>query len=375
MKNAIWAIVLLLIGILVVSAVWTSGRKVDGEVVIGAAMGLTGYCASWGEAERRAVELAVAEANAQGGVDGKTIRLIVEDAACESKAAVSAVTKLIDVDQVSAIVGPTWGDAFPAVYPIVNSKKVVTVSPSMAMESLAHEDIAIDHVFSTWFPQQGEIDALQTQIAVVGKNRVIVLHDEDLFGTAMVDLFKERAKANDIEVVKEYTFPIGYDDFRTSIVELKTVQADGIFAVFQDPATKAKFYKQAKELGLSVQFFSLTDVEDETLVKNFAGALESVIYTRARITDEGRALEKRYREAYGDAPLGLSAHNAYDATNAVIEALRETNGSREGMLEAIKSVRVLGAVTEEVSFDENHQIVGIEFDIKTVRNGEFVKLQ
>lgn len=375
MKKGIWAIALLLIGILAAGAVWMGQDSKQDSVRLGAAVGLTGYCASWGEGELNAIKLAIAEANAAGGIDGKQIELVVEDMACDAKAAISAVSKLIDIDNVAAIVGPTWGDGFPAVFSVINERKVVSVSPSMAMESLVHDRIAFEYAFSTWFPQQGEIDALQKYIASTDTKNIVVLHDEDLFGTAMVSLFKNRATTHGLNVTKEYTFPIGFSDFRTSIIEIKSQKPEAIFAVFQDPATKAKFFKQAKELGLAVQFFSLTDVEDETLVANFAGALEGVIYTHARSTDAEGLFQENYEQAYPNAPIGLSGRNAYDATNALIEALRKTGGVREGAREALFEVRVPGTVTKEIQFNEKHQIEGVEFVIKSVRNGAFVELE
>lgn len=373
MKNVIWAVTLLIVGILLVGMFLKKGD--EGSVRLGAAVGLTGYCASWGESERNVMQLAIDEANAKGGIQGKRIELIIEDIACEQKAAVSAVTKLIDVDQVAGIVGPTWGDAFPAAFSITNARGVVAVSPSMAMESLAHDGIEIDYVFATWFPQQGEIDTLQKHMALVGAERIVVLHDEDLFASAMADIFNKRTSVNGLSILEEYTFPIDFDDFRTTIVKLKGQNPDGIFAVFKDPATKARFFKQAKELGLNVRFFSLTDVEDETLVNDFSVALDGVVYTHARATDEGRAFEERYSARYGDAPIGISGMNTYDATNILIEALRKTDGKREGLREALLEVSVPGAVTEEVRFDEKHQIVGIEFVVKTIRDGKFVELR
>ncbi len=374
MKKAIWVSALLIIGILVIAAAWTTRRDAE-SIRIGAALGLSGYCASWGEGELHAIQLAVAEANEKGGINGKQIELVVEDMACDAKATVNAAIKLVDADHVAAVIGPTWGDAFQGVFSVMNERRVAIVSPSMAMESLVHDGTVSDYVFSTWFPQQGEVDALETYIAASGNKNIVILHDEDTFGSTMAALFEERAPAHGLSISKSYKFPLGFSDFRTSIVELKSIHSDGIFAVFANPATKAKFFKQAKDLGLDVKFFNLTDIEDATLVENFGSALEGVIYTHGRTTKNGEVFQEKYAATYNGVPVGLSGLNAYDATNVLIEALRKTDGKRAGVREALLDVSIPGTVAEEVSFNEKHQIRNIEFVIKTIKDGKFVEIE
>lgn len=373
-RTGIWVGLLLLV--IIGFFAWKGPlSKAPSVVKIGAAICLTGFGADWGEAELHAAQLAVKEANAKGGIGGTPIELVVEDTTCDSKTTVTVTTKLVDVDHVVGIIGPTWGDAFTGIYPILNAKKIVSISPSMAMESLRYNHTKTDYVFSTWFPQSGEVDTLQSYIETTGKKHIVVLHDEDLFASAMSEFFITNAAAHGISIEKSYTFPIGFEDFRTTIVELKNLHPDGIFAVMQNPATKAKFYKQARELGLNVTFFSLTDVQDEDLLKNFGPVLEGVIYTHPKISAREAEFEQTYHAATNNASLGLSAANAYDATNILIAALQKTGGSREGLRDALLQVHTPGVVVDDISFNEQHQIKGLEFNIKTIKNGQFTVIQ
>ncbi|MDO8564664.1 MAG: ABC transporter substrate-binding protein, partial [bacterium] len=136
MKKTIWIAVV----ILLMLGVWwfaKDPKTVDGETIkIGGAFGLSGICAEFGEGELRAVTLAIEEVNAAGGVNGKLLELITEDTQCENKTTVNAFQKLINVNRVSAIIGPTWGDSFQGGYAISQKAKVVSVSPSTAIEAL-----------------------------------------------------------------------------------------------------------------------------------------------------------------------------------------------------------------------------------------------
>lgn len=208
---------------------------------IGAALCLTGDCAEWGEGELKSIEMAVDEANASGGVGGKQIKLFVEDMQGTPQGSVNAMQKLITVDRVEAIVGPTWGDSFQAGFTVNNAAQVVAVAPSAALEALALNKQSTEYVFSTWVPIHMEILALQTYMHRIGIRHVVVLHDQDPFGLMITKTFRGLAKSQDIVIDDELEFPIGFDDFRTSIVKLKSMKIDGIVMAFQSAAFKAKF--------------------------------------------------------------------------------------------------------------------------------------
>jgi branched-chain amino acid transport system substrate-binding protein len=160
---------------------WSAARDTEpaaGETVkIGAALGLSGQCAEFGEGERDAINLAAEEINDSGGIGGRSLKVIIEDTHCENRTTVSAIQKLINVDDVRALVGPTWGDSFQAAYPIINAQQIVSVSPSAALEALEFQGVPVDYVFSTWIPQRSEIDALQKYAASHNIGNFVVVHD------------------------------------------------------------------------------------------------------------------------------------------------------------------------------------------------------
>ena len=104
-----------------------------GTVIIGAALGLTGDTAEWGAGELSAIKAAVANHNAAGRTQ---ISLIVEDTKSTGAGTGAAMIKLVTVDKVDAIFGPTWGDSFQGGFPIVENAKIPTVTPSRALEAV-----------------------------------------------------------------------------------------------------------------------------------------------------------------------------------------------------------------------------------------------
>src|SRR3989338_2875266 len=327
--KTIWAIIVI---ILVILGGWWLAQKPNtaaGETIkIGAALGLTGICAEFGEGELKATTLAVEEINAAGGINGKQLELISEDTQCDNKTTVSAFQKLINVDKVAAIIGPTWCDSFQAGYPLLREKQIVSISPSAAIEALEFNRQPLDFIFSTWFPQRKEIAALQKHALSRELTRFVIVHDTDPFGAMMANLFKEEAEKQGISIIEEHKVTVGTLDFKTIIARIKSKKPDALFVSFFGPDSKAIFIKQARELGVTQDTFSSADIQNPALLSSFASILEGVIYTYPKGAGGFDAFAKKYADKYGVEPQGPSASKAYDAVTILVAAMKK--GGTEG---------------------------------------------
>src|SRR4051812_4048217 len=77
----------------------------DSEIVLGTITDLSGPIANYGKESRNGMNMAVEEINARGGIQGRKIRLVVEDHGYEPKRAVLAAQKLVTQENVFAILG------------------------------------------------------------------------------------------------------------------------------------------------------------------------------------------------------------------------------------------------------------------------------
>ena len=350
----------------------TKEEKTKETIKIGGAFGQTGTCAEWGEGELKAAQLAIDETNSNGGINGKLIQLISEDTLCDNKTTVSAISKLINVDKVTAIIGPTWGDSFQAGYPLIRKHKVVSINPSTALEALEFQNQPLDYIFSTWFPQRAEIDALQKYAFSTGIKKITIVHDQDPFGAMMAGLFKDEAIKNSIVILEEHSLITGNSDFRTIIAKIKSNMPDGIFVSFLGPEEKVKFLKQIRELGINTTVFSSADFQNEGLLSSLGSFMEGVIYSYPKISGNYQNFIDKYTAKYGVKPQGPSVPNAYDAARALIEALKYGVSAGDEIQNQLSKIKIPGTVVSELSFSEiTHQINGGDFEIKTVRNNKF----
>src|SRR3954463_6352898 len=101
-----------------------------GEIVIGHYASMTGNTAHFGQDTDKAARLAVEQINAAGGVLGKKLKLVTLDTRGDGAEAANAVTRLIDVEGATAILGEVASSLSLQGGPIAQRRKIPMVSPS-----------------------------------------------------------------------------------------------------------------------------------------------------------------------------------------------------------------------------------------------------
>jgi branched-chain amino acid transport system substrate-binding protein len=100
------------------------------EITLGSIQDLSGPIAGFGKQARLGMMLRVDEINEQGGINGRKIKLIVEDSAYDPKKAVLAAQKLVNQDKIFMMVGHIGTAQNLAAMPVQFEKTSSTFSPS-----------------------------------------------------------------------------------------------------------------------------------------------------------------------------------------------------------------------------------------------------
>ena len=145
MSEKVKWIVGILVVIIVIIGISSSNTKqvFNGPIKIGLILPLTGDAADIGQAQKNAVELALEQ------LKDSNIQLIFEDDRLQTNDAVTAAQKLVNVDKVDAIIGPSWSGAALAVAPIAESSKTLLISPTASTPSLTSAGDYIFRVYPT----------------------------------------------------------------------------------------------------------------------------------------------------------------------------------------------------------------------------------
>ncbi len=345
----------------------------SGAIKIGAALGLTGYGSAWGEGEREAIQLAVEEFNAKGALQ---VQVITEDTKSTGEGTVNAITKLVNVDHVLAIIGPTWGDSFQGAYPLTQQKHVPIITPSGAMETIENKS-KLDYLFSTWLPQQPETAALVQYLLNHNLTRVATVTDLDAFNKKATEIFIATATAKGLTVVSHEEVPIGTTDFRTLITKLKSLQPQAVFVNLQDTSSIGPFNQQLKDLGVKTLLFGVTSVENPENLQKFPHFFDGMVYSFPHISQTAsyQSFAQAFKQRYGQAPAGPSVVAGYNAALMLLAALNTGATTGEQLKAALNKVHTPGVGVEDLSFNSNGQISGAEFEIKTIKDNQFVTVE
>src|SRR6476646_2665585 len=104
------------------------------EIVIGTHQDLSGPVKGWGVPVSNGMKMAVEEINAAGGINGRKLRLVIEDSGYDPKRAVLATQKMVERDKIFAMVGPMGAPTVRAVQDVLLDAGVLQLFPLTAAE-------------------------------------------------------------------------------------------------------------------------------------------------------------------------------------------------------------------------------------------------
>lgn len=337
-------------------------------IKFGAVLPLTGTLANIGEGMRDSMLLAVEETNKAGGVNGKEIELSIEDTACDPANAVPAVNKLISVNKVIAIAGPTCSGESFATAPIINENKVVAVSPSATNARLAAEG------GDYWF-RVSPSDALQGKLAAkyaretMGARRAAILYLNNDWAVGLRDVFKAGFVERGGEIAAEESMESDTTDVRTQVTKIRSLNADVIYLLCF-PKECAVALRQLSELGVKAKIMGADGADDPKTLAELGAAADGFILTVP--SGAGEAFNARFRERYSKE-AGAYAAQAYDAVMLLIDTVKNAGESGEAMKDYLYTVQYNG-VTGTIVFDSNGDLTTAKYDLKKWQNGAFTLL-
>lgn len=343
------------------------------EIKIGMIGPLTGDYATYGVNVCRGVEVAVEEVNAAGGIDGKLLKLISEDTKGVPDDAARAATKLVDQDEVTAIVGAVLSGETITAGPFANDANVVMISPSSTATGIP--DIG-EYIFRNCLSDDVQGAQLAEYAATtLGAKKFAILYAKNDYGEALKNAVQATAKKL-ASVVAVESYNDGEQDFNAVLTAIKSKQPDTLYiAGYYTEA--ARIAQQAKDQGLSVQLLGADGFFSAKLTELGGEAVEGAIFTASFYPDDpAEAVQNfvaAYQTKYSEA-ADMFAAQGYDAMMLVVEALKAGDTDRVAVRDALAEVKDFPGITGKTSFLPNGDC-DKEVLILKVENGNFVKIR
>ena len=195
------------------------------EIVLGSIQDLSGPIAAFGKQIRFGMMLRVDEANEQGGVNGRRLRLVVEDAGYDPRRAVLAAQKLVNQDRIFAMVGHIGTAQNMAAMPVQFRNNVINFFPVTAAREMYEPFHRLKYAFATTYYQQIK-EAVPQLVKEKDAKRVCIMYQDDEFGLEHVRGTEDGLKTIGMEITQRASFKRGDTDFSSQMQRLSASQCD-----------------------------------------------------------------------------------------------------------------------------------------------------
>ena len=290
------------------SCVDTSGDTIK----VGALNSLSGTMAISEVTVRNAIDLAVEQINADGGVMGKQIQLVAEDGASEPAVFAEKAQKLISSDCVAAVFGGWTSSSRKAILPVFEDNNALLYYP-VQYEGLE----ASPNIFYTGATTNQQIVPALDYLKEQGVTSLYLVGSDYVFPQTANRIIKAYAAANGMEILGEDYTPLGSTDFSTIVNKVRASGADAVFNTLNGDSNVA-FFREYKNVGLTPQEMPVVSVsiaEEEVGgigVQNIEGQLTAWDYYQTIDSPVNNAFVAAYKDKFGaDKPTSDPMEAAY----------------------------------------------------------------
>lgn len=341
------ALVVLLVVLAVCSAAVYAQEK---PIKIGLTTVLTGDRSLEGEYAINAAKIVQQEINDAGGVLGRPIEIVIEDALGTDVGAVNAYRKLASDPEIVAIIGTDNSNENIAISSTVMEFKIPTTAQG---GNPRLRDIC--NFENPWLFQLRACDdtliAALVDYAVneMGYTRFAILHDTETNSAAQAQMFIDGLKRYGLEPAVVVPFTTGTKDFSAHIARVQQARPDAIFAGALHMEA-AILTQQVRAMGVDVPFFGSNAFADPVTIRLAGDALNGVYSAAGWVPNTpnpiGAALSAKYKELYGE-DCAKAAAQIYDHVLVITEAIRRAGTTdRAAVRDAMNTISDFqGAIT------------------------------
>ncbi len=315
----------------------------DTEILIGQFAATSGPAAQLGLRMQVGMQSYFKAVNAQGGVGGRSIKLVTRDDGYEPEKAAAAVKALINEDKVFALAGSVGTPTGLAALPILSEANVPLVGMFTGAQSLREPfNRNVFHVRASYFD---ETERMVQHLTTLGVKKIAVFYQNDAYGKAGLEgvtraLAKRNTKPVAIATVERNTVDVAK--------ALETILKADPEAVVQVSAYKscAAFIKQSRAKGYGGQFFNVSFVGSRALADELGEAGRGVVisqvvpYPYAANTPVVRDYQQRMTE-FGQKDFDFGSFEGYLTARVLVEGLKRAGKTptRDGLVAGLESLK------------------------------------
>lgn len=316
------------------------------EIVLGSIQDLSGPIAGFGKQVRLGMMLRVDEANEQGGINGRKIKLVVEDSAYDPRRAVLAAQKLVNQDKIFAMIGHIGTAQNMAAMPVQFQKNVVNFFPVTAAREMYEPFHKLKYSFAATYYDQMKI-AVPKLVKEKGAKKVCTMYQDDEFGLEVKRGAEDGLKAIGMTLAVETSYKRGATDFASQMQKLASEQCDMVVLGTIIRETIGGI-ATARRLGFNPTFVGSSAAYTD-LIHKLGGPAMNGLYAAMTVQnpylDEAsqpiRFWANKYKTKYNEDPTVFSVYG-YSAMDAFIRGASKAgnNLTTESFIKAMDNMTI-----------------------------------
>jgi len=290
------------------------------EIVVGSIQDLSGPLAGFGKQVRLGMMLRVDEINEQGGINGRKLKLLVEDSGYDPKKAVLAAQKLVNQDKIFIMIGHIGTAQNNAAMPVQFEKNVINFFPITAAREMYEPFHRLKYSFAaTYFDQVRT--AMPKLVKDKGAKKVCIMYQDDEFGLEVLRGGEAALKTMNMDFAEKTSYKRGATDFSSQVARMKASGCDFVLLGTIIRETIGAI-AEARKAGFSPTFMgtsaSYTDLIHKLGGKAMDGLYATMTVQNPYLDEASKPISfwaNKYKTKFNEDPTVFSiyGYNAIDA--------------------------------------------------------------
>ena len=385
-KRRVWMkkllIVAVAIGVLICGNAFAEDGVTTSEIVLGQSCALTGPAQALGKGMRAGLNAYFAKVNAEGGVNGRKIRLISKDDGYEPDRAIKNTAQLIQNDKVFLLVGEVGTPTSKAVVPILGQIQVPFFGPFTGAEFLRNPfKKYVINIRGSYYQEMEKL--AQYLVDKKGLKKIACFYQNDSYGHAGLSGIKIALSKRGMELVATGTYERNTIAVKSSLLKIRRAKPDAVVMVGAYKPC-GEFIKQAKKAGMTDTIYcNISFVGTEAFRKELGDAGEGCIISqvvrfpwdeRVPLVKEYTAAMKKYQP---NAKIGFVSLEGYMVGKLFCMVTREVKGdlTRESFIKAVGATGTFDLGGVHLEFGPNDHQGMDEVFLTVIRGGQVRPLE
>ncbi len=329
----------------------------------------TGQYANYGTSHRNGADIAIAQLNAAGGVNGGLASYVVGDDLGDPKQAVLVAQQFINDKSILFVDGHMFSGATIAAAAKYETAGLPMISPSATNPDISTLGKFIWRICITDAVQGAGL--AKYSVKDLGFKKIAIMFDDSDYGRGLANAYETAVTAAGGTVVDKEQYTSGDTDFKAQLTKIKAGNPDLLFLSGYYPEG-SKIAAQARELGMTTQLLGSDGYASDELGKLGGAAVEgmlvSTFFDYTKTDDATTNFVNAYKAKFNANPDWFAA-NSYDVIMLAAQAAKNAGkNDRAAINDALTKLDEYKGISGTIKFDQNGDVIK-PLSIVIVKNG------